>query len=701
MPAVIWGSEAPLTAIISRIGFLSVGYHRNLMACRLCRVVAFAIFAAVVAIEAAILVPSYRRAENDLVLQIEREGLAVVRAHVGVYRPSEDNEAFLHAVAMSYGSVLQGGIVYSASTGQLIGEFGEKPDPTLGDPVGEYRRRSADGRRLDIAWREAALGAPIRMVARLDATRIDPALRAFVFRISGLVLLIAAFATAVAMFVIGWLVLSPMLRLRQAACDAAADPDRPERYSVGRLGRYEIGEMAIALDHMLRRMAEANTERRLRAEAERDRLANRDQLTGLHNRAYFLRHVGERIAAGSRFSVVLLDIDRFSVVNAAYGSQAGDAVLVEAARRLGLGRVMGAGLARISADQFAVALPVQQSGEDEAFASMMMQATEPSALLGDHEIKIVTSVGISVYPDDATDAEGLVNAAALAVDIAQADGGGRIRFFRTTINERLKRHRLIERALSKAIQRGQITLHFQPKFSVPERSMIGVEALMRWHHPEHGPISPGEFIPIAEESGQIVELGNWALKTACAQVATWRRDGWREAKVAVNLSAVQFREPRLPETIAAVLEESGLPPSSLELEITESAIVGEPEAAARTVAAIASTGVAFSIDDFGTGFSSLSYLKTFRVDTLKIDRSFVKDLETDPQAEVMLGSIVSLGRALALKTVAEGVETVGQMNALVRAGCDAAQGYLLAKPMPPQAILPLIYQPIPPSLNPA
>jgi len=676
-----------VVATVERIGALAGAYKRALASCRLCRMVALAVFLAVVAIEAVILVPSYTRAENDLMAQIEREGLAVVRAHLGAHRPDKDAEGFVHAAKMSYGSVLKGGIVRSEIDGRIVGHFGEKPElPLPGAGLTERRKRSADGRYLDVAWTPIDLGAPATLVARLDATRIGPALDAFVLRIAGLVLLIAAFATAVAMIVIGWLVLLPVLSMRDAAHASAAMPDRPESYRVERPGRYEMRDLAKSLETMLGRIAEASRERRQRAEAERERLANWDQLTGLHNRPFFLGCLASRIGAGNRFSAVVLDIDRFALVNATLGPQGGDAVLAECARRLAHGRNPGAKLSRISPDQFAFVIPEPQDGADEAAARDALAAIGAPISAAGHDLKVSASLGIARFPEDGTDAEAVINAALLAIRSAKADGGGRIRFYNSELNDKLKRRHFLERGLEHAVARGQVELHYQPKFEATSRRLIGVEALMRWRHPEQGMISPGEFIPLAEETGQIAELGLWALKAAATQAAAWRRDGWHDAKVAVNLSAVQFGDARLAATVKDVLAEARLPADALELEITESAVVAEPAAAARKVAEIAATGVAFSIDDFGTGSSSLAYLKTFRVGALKIDRSFIKDLEEDAEARVMMASIVAFGRALGLKTVAEGVETEGQMTALVEVGCDAVQGFLLGRPAPPAAI---------------
>nr|MBP8141433.1 EAL domain-containing protein [Acidovorax sp.] len=307
-----------------------------------------------------------------------------------------------------------------------------------------------------------------------------------------------------------------------------------------------------------------------------------------------------------------------------------------------------------------------------------------------HELTIAPSMGIAVFPDDGQDFDSLSQSADVAMYRAKLDGRNTYRFFTPEMQAHSVRALQLENALRRALERQQFTLHYQPQVCIATRQVLGVEALLRWQHPELGAVSPGEFIPIAEDSGQILAIGEWVLRTALTQMHDWHAQGLALPSMSVNLSAVQFREPRLPELITRILEETGVAPSALELELTEGVAMEDPRSAIATMRELHARGVRLSIDDFGTGYSSLSQLKQFPVSTLKIDQSFVRDLDNGPSDKAIVSAIIRMAQALGMQTVAEGVETRGQFDFLHAQGCHQAQGYYCGRPQPAEQLQALL-----------
>ncbi len=416
-------------------------------------------------------------------------------------------------------------------------------------------------------------------------------------------------------------------------------------------------------------------------------LAHHDALTGLPNRyslhERLVQAVGTARRNGRQLAVFMIDLDRFKVINDTLGHTVGDQLLIEVAKRLS-GSVRETDIvARLGGDEFVVVLPTIDTPADAAHvAEKIIAAMAQVFLLEGSELRTSPSIGISLYPEDAIDIADLLKNADIAMYHAKELGRNNFQFFTETMQIAANNRLAVEADLRTAIEQGQFILHYQPQLDLRNGRLIGVEALVRWEHPLRGLISPLDFIAVAEETGLIVQLGDWVLVEACRQLARWRANGLTAVVMSINLSACQFLDPDLPKRLDAVLAENGLDASSLNLEITESMSMASPETTASLIQSLTGMGTSLAIDDFGTGYSSLAYLKLFPIKTLKIDRSFVKDIETDPNDAEICDVTVLLAHKLGLDVVAEGVETEAQLRYLRSIGCEKIQGYLISRPLP-------------------
>lgn len=437
----------------------------------------------------------------------------------------------------------------------------------------------------------------------------------------------------------------------------------------------------------------------LLAEMEKERaaaqqveyLAYHDRLTGLFNRSMFSQLLERSLREARRYSrslaVMFVDLDRFKNINDTLGHEAGDLLLKEVAQRLKSCLRESDSVARLGGDEFVVMLP--NAGDHDqlsAVAQKILGAVAQAFSLHGQEFRVTASVGISVYPGDGDDEATLMKHADIAMYKAKEDGKNNFMFFAPNLAQLSIERLAFESSLRKALEDQQFEVHYQPKVDCRTGRMNGVEALLRWTHPELGSVSPAQFIPVAEETGLIVPLGRWVLQTACEQHAAWRREGLPPLRVAVNLSARQFGDVALLSDITAILKETGIDPAFLELEITESMLMADPQRATQTLQACKQLGVSLSVDDFGTGYSSLSNLKRFPVDTIKVDRSFVRELPASEKDRAITDAILSMARTLSLSVVAEGVETQGQAEFLRDRGCDEIQGFFFSKAVPPAVI---------------
>ena len=416
-------------------------------------------------------------------------------------------------------------------------------------------------------------------------------------------------------------------------------------------------------------------------------MARRDDLTGVANRTAFREQFEQRLqrlsASGQKLALLWLDLDRFKEVNDSFGHLAGNALLIAVAGRLTEQFGDRGIVARLGGDEFAVLCHVaQHETADRIGAAILDLVREPVAYNG-HILHTTTSIGVAIAPADGRDADTLLKNADLALYRAKESGRGQVAFYEPVMDEKIERRRQLAAAMNGALERGEFHLLFQPIFRLAHGSITSCEALLRWTSPHFGPISPAEFIPIAEENGLIVPIGAWVLHQACQVASRWPS----EATIAVNLSPVQLRMPDLTATVESALRASALPARRLTLEVTETVLLDDVERSVAALAALNRIHVCTTLDDFGTGYSSLSYLTQFPFQTLKIDRSFVLDLEHNPASIAIVQTIVELAAKLGMKTVAEGVETHEQLEQLRRTRCDAVQGYLLAAPMPEEDVV--------------
>lgn len=429
---------------------------------------------------------------------------------------------------------------------------------------------------------------------------------------------------------------------------------------------------------------------RQRTEARLHRMVRHDALTGLPNRILFREHLQSEVAAvrhPARVSVLCLDLDRFKSVNDTLGHPVGDALLRETATRL-VGTTGDAGMViRLGGDEFAVVLGGDAPGADAgALAERIIATLSQPVHIEGHHIAIGVSIGIAQTVDGSETPDELLKNADLALYAAKGEGRGTYRFFAPEMEARVQGRRTMELDLRVAIADGQFLLHYQPLVNARSGAVVAFEALLRWHHPERGVVPPGDFIPLAEEAGLIPDIGRWVLEQACRDAVAWPVG----VKVAVNLSPLQFQYRDLVADVEGALRRSGLPPTRLDLEITESLMMQDSDATLATLHALRALGVRIAMDDFGTGFSSLSYLRRFPFDKIKIDRSFIRDVVESEDGLAIVKAVIRLGQSLRMDVVAEGVETVEQKTLLCQAGCQELQGYLFSRPQPVSQVAEII-----------
>jgi len=415
-------------------------------------------------------------------------------------------------------------------------------------------------------------------------------------------------------------------------------------------------------------------------------LAHHDSLTELPNRTLFNDRLAQTLALArrddSKVGLMLLDLDNFKETNDTLGHASGDRLLRVIANRLQAQKRETDTVARLGGDEFALILPQFRSAADtETLATRLIDIIGQPVEIDGHEVQVGASIGVALFPDDADDIDQMIRHADMAMYQAKEDGRNTYRLYAEQMDAEVKDRKQLLADMREALAQNGFQLAFQPQVQLSDRSVVGSEALLRWDHASRGPISPGRFIPVAEQGGLIVDMGEWVVNAACTQLQAFDALGLPPMRVAVNISSVQFRRGNLIETTQKILEKTGASPERLEFEITESVVMSDVERAIDIMSQLDALGIRISMDDFGTGYSSLSYLRQFPIQKLKIDRSFVQDIETEEDSMEIVNAIIGLSRSLNLTVVAEGVETDGQLTRLTDAGCELVQGYIFGKPM--------------------
>jgi len=423
--------------------------------------------------------------------------------------------------------------------------------------------------------------------------------------------------------------------------------------------------------------------------------AHHDFLTGLPNRKLLNDRVRQAIASAPRHmkkvAVLFLDLDGFKHINDSLGHPIGDRLLQSVAKRLVDGVRGSDTVSRQGGDEFVVLLSEVESLESvEATVRRLLQAGAEPHSIDQHDLHVTSCIGVSVFPDDGLDPETLVKNADTAMYQAKENGRQSFQFFKPAMNVRAVERQSIEGSLRRALERQEFAVHYQPKINLRTGEISGAEALIRWTHPTRGSVSPAQFIPVAEDCGLILPIGNWILREACKQARTWVDAGLRLGTMGVNISAIEFRNESFLEGVFAILKDTGLDPTSLELELTESVLMKHPESTASVLQALRAKGVQVAVDDFGTGYSSLSYLQKFSIDALKIDQSFVRRITTAPDETTIVTAVIGMARNLKLRVVAEGVETLKELEFLQAHQCDEAQGYYFGRPIVPEQFAKLL-----------
>jgi diguanylate cyclase (GGDEF)-like protein len=522
------------------------------------------------------------------------------------------------------------------------------------------------------------------------------------FIVNSVIIFISGVLRALAMglvlyLVYHWLLTKPLSKIIEHLTNI--NPDRPSEHQLPLLKGHEKNELGIWVNTANQLLASIERNTHLRHEAENSllRMAQYDFLTGLPNRQQFQQQLDKILVDAGRLqrrvAVLCVGLDDFKGINEQFSYQTGDQLLLALADRLrGHSGRLGA-LARLGGDQFAlVQADIEQPYEAAELAQNILDDLEATFALDHQEIRLRATIGITLFPEDGDSTEKLLQKAEQTMTLAKSRSRNRYQFYIASVDSEMRRRRELEKDLREALLRNQLYLVYQPQISYRDNRVVGVEALLRWQHPEHGLVPPDLFIPLAEQNGTIIAIGEWVLDQACRQLREWHDQGFSDLRMAVNLSTVQLHHAELPRVVNNLLQIYRLPPRSLELEVTETGLMEDISTAAQHLLSLRRSGALIAIDDFGTGYSSLSYLKSLPLDKIKIDKSFVQDLIDDDDDATIVRAIIQLGKSLGMQVIAEGVETAAQEAYIISEGCHEGQGYHYSKPLPARELLAYLKQ---------
>ncbi|MEQ7920818.1 EAL domain-containing protein [Xanthomonas sp. WHRI 1810A] len=517
----------------------------------------------------------------------------------------------------------------------------------------------------------------------------------FIIFISGV---LRALAMGLVLYLVyHWLLTKPLSKIIEHLI--SINPDRPSEHQIPLLKGHEKNELGIWVNtaNQLLASIERNTHLRHEAETSLLRMAEYDFLTGLPNRQQLQQQLDKILVdAGKvqhRVAVLCVGLDDFKGINEQFSYQTGDQLLLALSDRLRAHSGRLGTLARLGGDQFAlVQADIEQPYEAAELAQNILDDLEAPFALDHQEIRLRATIGITLFPEDGDSTEKLLQKAEQTMTLAKTRSRNRYQFYIASVDSEMRRRRELEKDLRDALVREQFYLVYQPQISYRNQRVVGVEALIRWNHPEHGLVPPDQFIPLAEQNGTIIAIGEWVLDQACRQLREWHDQGFLDLRMAVNLSTVQLHHAELPRVVNNLLQIYRLPPRSLELEVTETGLMEDISTAAQHLLSLRRSGALIAIDDFGTGYSSLSYLKSLPLDKIKIDKSFVQDLIDDDDDATIVRAIIQLGKSLGMQVIAEGVETAEQEAYIISEGCHEGQGYFYSKPLPARELLAYLKQ---------
>ncbi|MEG0859024.1 MAG: EAL domain-containing protein [Pseudomonas sp.] len=512
------------------------------------------------------------------------------------------------------------------------------------------------------------------------------------FLVNSVIIFISGVLRALAMglvlyLVYHWMLTKPLSKIIENLTQI--NPDRPSQHQLPLIKGHERNELGLWVNTANQLLASIERNTHLRHEAENSllRMAQYDFLTGLPNRQQLQQQLDKILVDAGRLqrrvAVLCVGLDDFKGINEQFSYQAGDQLLLALADRLRAHSGRLGALARLGGDQFAlVQADIEQPYEAAELAQSILDDLEAPFALDHQEIRLRATIGITLFPEDGDSTEKLLQKAEQTMTLAKTRSRNRYQFYIASVDSEMRRRRELEKDLREALPRNQLYLVYQPQISYRDHRVVGVEALLRWQHPELGMVPPDQFIPLAEQNGNIITIGEWVLDQACRQLREWHDQGFSELRMAVNLSTVQLHHNELPRVVNNLLQIYRLPPRSLELEVTETGLMEDISTAAQHLLSLRRSGALIAIDDFGTGYSSLSYLKSLPLDKIKIDKSFVQDLFDDDDDATIVRAIIQLGKSLGMQVIAEGVETAEQEAYIIAQGCHEGQGYHYSKPLP-------------------
>ncbi len=675
--------------------------------------IAAAIFVTIFVVQAVILALTIGQEKDEFLNQLKETGRTVVASALqdvgaspietagegNVVRRSPINEDL--AKKLMFSTIVKGLAVYSSDL-KLLSTHGLPVSLPTPDTENFQQTGKLDGNKFyEVIYGPLDLRYNYYIAARLDCSSVAQALFDYVIKSVQIMLLLSAFVTVVLMIFLGKWLLEPVLFMRDNLIAASENPENPKIQDSPYNPDNEIGGAIVITQTLIRQNAENILQIKSVAEDKIHKLAYYDTLTGLPNRTLFVQKLSELVRYPKdedekvrRFAVITMDLDHFKDINDSMGHNVGDSILRGVGKRLRAALPESAIVARSGEDEFAIMMPLENASDravDVADKVSKVVRSEPFKVFNE-SFQVRSSIGVSTFPDDGSDPDQVLKNADIALNRAKEDGRDRVKEYTQDFDRAVQMRFQLLRDLRDAMEQEDLTLYYQPQFDLITGKIIGAEALLRWfkkdsHHPKGGAfVSPADFVPIAEQSGLIVPIGEWVLRHACRTAADWGKAG-HDIRIAVNVSGAQFYQSDLVSHVKRCLEDSGISPENLELEVTESVFMDDVSHTVETLKKLHELGLELAIDDFGTGYSSLAYLRQFPIDRLKIDQSFIRNALNNQDDAAIARTIVSLGHSLNLKVIAEGVETKEHEAFLREEKCDEVQGYRYSRPIPAEEFM--------------